>query len=91
LAAVIVATATAVLPSLLCCTLVVPTLLSAAGLSEQTSFDASFAVARLFGVHQQWFLAAGLVGLAWSAWAGRRRSIRVSGCRVAALPAPPRG
>lgn len=67
----LVAAVGALLPNLLCCTPVVPTVLAAFGLSAWTLLGVNTRIDGFFGVEKTWFLVASaalLVGMAvWSA------------------------
>lgn len=68
-----------VLPSIVCCTTLVPTLLGLLGASAGTGFGTSVGIQAFFALHRTWFLVAGVVLLGASAgWATRR--VRRAGC-----------
>jgi hypothetical protein len=76
-----------VLPSLLCCTPVVPTLLALAGVSATTIFATSGRIQGFFALNATAFLAGGMVLLAVSAaWTARVIATAAcaaeSGCRT---------
>ena len=64
------------LPSLLCCSPVLPTLLAFVGLSTAQVYGTAGAWQYFFAVHQTAFLAGSLVVLAVTAWWGLRRIAR---------------
>ena len=64
------------LPSLLCCSPVLPTLLAFVGLSTAQVYGATGAWQYFFAVHRTAFLAGSLVVLAVTAWWGLRRIAR---------------
>lgn len=69
-----------VLPSMVCCTTLIPTLLGLLGASAGTGFGTSVGIQAFFALHRTWFLVAGVVLLGASAgWATRR--LRRAGCR----------
>lgn len=75
-----------VLPSMVCCTTLVPTLLGVLGASAGTGFGTSVGIQAFFALHRTWFLVAGLVLLGASAgWATRR--VRRAGCSSCELDA----
>jgi uncharacterized membrane protein len=76
------------LPSLLCCTPIVPTVLAAAGLSGMTLLTTSASLQYIFAAQQTAFLAGSLALLALVAWWNLRRVARAAclgedGCAVA--------
>lgn len=77
------------LPSFLCCTPVIPTLLAFIGLSTVSVYGTTGTLQHFFAVHQTDFFIASLVLLAGSAWWGLSRVARSScwsddGCVVGA-------
>ncbi|MGH3279287.1 MAG: hypothetical protein ACRDNW_09130, partial [Trebonia sp.] len=80
------------LPTLLCCTPVVPSLLAFAGVSGLGLDETTGSVQYFFAAHETGFLAAGLALLAVTSWWGLRKVARAAclsgdGC---AVPSPDR-
>jgi len=61
------------LPSFLCCTPVIPTILAFVGATGMGLYDTTGSIQHVFAVHQADFLAGGLVLLVFSAWWGLHR------------------
>jgi hypothetical protein len=66
----------AVLPSLLCCSPIIPTVLSFVGLSTVSVYSLSGTFQHFFAVHQNQFLAGSLALLVISGWWGLTRAAR---------------
>ncbi len=61
------------LPTFLCCTPVIPTVLATFGLSAISVYSTTRSLQRFFEIHQTVFIAASLVLLALTAWWSLRR------------------
>lgn len=88
------AMAVSVLPTFLCCTPVIPTLLATAGLSAISVYSTTSSLQRFFALHQTAFFAFSLALLAATGWWSLRRITRAecltaAGCGTeAASPLP---
>ncbi len=71
------------LPTFLCCTPVIPTLLATAGLSAISVYSTTSSLQRFFALHQTAFFAFSLALLAATGWWSLRRITR-AGCLTAA-------
>ena len=83
-----VAFVASLLPSFLCCTPIVPSLLAFVGVSGVGLYTTTGTLQHFFAVHQSEFLAASLVLLAFTCWWGLRKVARSQcltedGCAVA--------
>jgi hypothetical protein len=67
------------LPTFLCCTPVIPTVLATLGLSAVGVYSTTGTLQRFFAIHQTAFLASSLILLGATAWWGLRRVAR-AGC-----------
>ncbi|GAC1322791.1 MAG: hypothetical protein NVSMB13_01740 [Mycobacteriales bacterium] len=67
------ALAVSLLPTFLCCTPVIPTMLATAGLSAVSVYSTTGTLQRFFGAHQSAFLVASLALLALTSLWGLRR------------------
>jgi hypothetical protein len=74
-----VAFVASLLPSFLCCTPIVPTLLAFVGVSGVGLYGTTGALQHFFASHQSEFLAASLVLLAATGWWGLRK-VATAGC-----------
>ena len=84
------------LPTFLCCTPVIPTVLATFGLSAISVYSTTRSLQRFFGTHQTAFIVASLALLALTAWWSLRRVARAeclsdAGCQALARPAPLEG
>lgn len=84
-----VAFVASLLPSFLCCTPIIPTLLAFVGVSGVGLYGTTGTLQHFFAVHQSEFLAASLVLLAVAAWWGLRKMATAAclsndGCQVEA-------
>jgi len=75
------------LPTFLCCTPVIPTVLATFGLSAISVYSTTRSLQRFFEVHQSAFITASLALLALTAWWSLRRVARAeclngSGCEL---------
>lgn len=64
------------LPSFLCCTPIIPTLLAFIGLSTVSVYGTTGTLQHFFAIHQTQFFVGSLVLLAFSGWWGLRRVVR---------------
>ncbi len=85
-----VAFVASLLPSFLCCTPIIPSLLAFVGVSGVGLYTTTGTLQHFFAVHQDEFLAASLVLLACTAWWGLRKLVRSECCTEdgCALEAP---
>lgn len=67
-----------ILPTFLCCTPVIPTLLATIGVSATSIYGTTGTLQRFFSAHQIAFFTAGLALLALTAWWSLRRVARAS-------------
>jgi len=79
------------LPSFLCCTPIVPSVLAFVGVSGVGLYTTTGTLQHFFAVHQTGFLAASLALLAFMCWWGLRKVARsqcfsADGCQVEATP-----
>ena len=91
-----VAFVVSLMPSFLCCTPVVPSVLAFVGVSGVGLYTTTGTLQHFFAVHQSEFLAASLALLALMSWWGLRKVARAAclaehGCAVAAMPEEPQG
>lgn len=82
-----VALVVSVLPTFLCCTPVIPTVLATFGLSALSVYSTTRSLQRFFEVHQTAFFVGSLVLLALTSWwslrrTGRAACLRDSGCEA---------
>jgi len=82
-----VALVVSLLPTFLCCTPVIPTVLATFGLSAITVYSTTRSLQRFFEIHQTAFIAASLALLALTAWWSLRRVARAeclngTGCEL---------
>lgn len=75
------------LPTFLCCTPVIPTVLATFGLSAISVYSTTRSLQRFFEIHQTAFIIASLALLALTAWWGLRRVARAqcltdTGCEL---------
>ena len=82
-----VAFVASLLPSFLCCTPIVPSVLAFVGVSGVGLYTTTGALQHFFAVHQTEFLAASLVLLAFMCWWGLRKVARSQCFTDAACPA----
>jgi len=87
-----VAFVASLLPSFLCCTPIVPSILAFVGVSGVGLYTTTGTLQHFFAVHQTEFLAASLVLLALMCWWGLRKVARSEcfsedGCAIGATPA----
>ncbi len=66
------------LPSFLCCTPIIPTLLAFAGLSAVSLYSTTGALQHFFAVHQTSFLAGSLAVLVLAGWSALRKLARAA-------------
>ena len=91
-----VAFVVSLLPSFLCCTPIIPSVLAFVGVSGVGLYTTTGTLQHFFAVHQNELLAASLSLLALMVWWGLRRVARAAclsddGCAVAGMPAEPQG
>lgn len=84
------------LPTFLCCTPVIPTVLAALGLSAISVYGTTRTLQWFFEIHQTAFITASLGLLALTAWWSLRRVAHASclnetGCEIPSRPAPSEG
>jgi len=82
-----VALVVSLLPTFLCCTPVIPTVLATFGLSAISVYSTTRSLQRFFEIHQTAFIAASLALLALTAWWSLRRVARAeclngTGCEL---------
>lgn len=70
--------AASLLPSFLCCTPVIPSLLAFIGVSGASLYGATGTLQHFFAIHQTGFLAASLALLALTSWWGLRKVARAT-------------
>ncbi len=91
-----VAFVVSLLPSFLCCTPIIPSVLAFVGVSGVGLYTTTGTLQHFFAVHQNELLAASLALLALMVWWGLRRVARAAclsddGCAVAGMPEEPDG
>jgi hypothetical protein len=91
-----VAFVVSLLPSFLCCTPIIPSLLAFVGVSGVGLYTTTGTLQHFFAVHQNELLAASLAMLALMGWWGLRKVARAAclsddGCAVDAMPEEPDG
>jgi hypothetical protein len=91
-----IALVVSLLPTFLCCTPVIPTVLATFGLSAISVYSTTRSLQRFFEIHQTAFIAASLGLLALTAWWSLHRVARASclsetGCELPTRPAPSEG
>ena len=77
------------LPTFLCCTPVIPTVLATLGLSAVGVYSTTGTLQRFFAAHQTAFLATSLILLGATAWWGLRRVARAGCLQAPGCPTNP--